>query len=79
MSDQQVRDRSLCVIEAAEQAHTLNVGTVFDQEFHQIYAVHHHRQRQQLSAVPRNLGAAFEEQLDGIDAAAIRSSNQGAT
>ena len=70
MGDQQVRDGSLGVVEAAEHSHALYVSAVLDQELHQIDAVHHHRQREQLSAVPLHLGAAFEEQLHGVDAAA---------
>jgi hypothetical protein len=70
MGNEQVRDGSLGVVEAAEKTRALNVSAVFDQEFHQIHAVHHHRKRQQLSAVPLHLGAPFDEQLRGIDAAA---------
>ena len=48
----------------------LDVSAVLDQELHQIHAVHHHRKRQQLAAVPLHQGAAFEEQLHGARAAA---------
>src|SRR5437867_2565293 len=70
MGDEQVRDGSLCVVEAAEKIRALNVSAVLDQKLDQIDAVHHHRKRQQLSAMPLYLGAALEEQFCGIHVAA---------
>src|SRR5207253_840300 len=70
MGDQQVRDGSLRVVQAAEKTYALYVSAVLDQELHQVHAVHHHRQREQLAAVPLHFSAAFEEQLHAFDAAA---------
>ena len=39
----------------------VNDRSVFDQEYYKIYAVHDDGRRQQLAAVPLNLGAPFNQ------------------